>query len=120
MSKAVRYLFFATLFSVTFEKVHWDVAGSIALSDILAVLFLVAYALDRFGRGDRRLPRTAAVVLVFATSFLLVYLVGFFNLDSTQGESQFAKGMVKFVIHFLFLVAGVAYMARRSCRFYAK
>ena len=120
MSKAVRYLFFATLFSVTFEKVHWDVAGSIALADILAVAFLAVYALDRFGRGDRRLPRTAAVVLVFATSFLLVYLVGFFNLDSSQGESQFAKGMVKFVIHFLFLVAGVAYMARRSERFYFK
>ena len=120
LSRIVRFLFFATLFSVTFEKVHWEIAGTVELADILAVLFLVVYALERLGRRDRKLPRTGAVALCFATAFLLVYLVGYFNLDSSQGESQFAKGMVKFVIHFLFLVAGIAYMARRSERFYFK
>src|SRR5207248_296848 len=31
---------------------------------------------------------------------------------------QWLKGMVKFVLHFLFLAGGVAYLARRSRRFY--
>jgi O-antigen ligase len=120
LSRVVRLLFFATLFSVTFEKVHWEVAGTVELADILAVLFLVAYAFERVARCDRRLPRTGAAALGFATAFLLVYLVGYFNLDSSQGESQFGKGMVKFGIHFLFLIAGIAYLARRSERFYFK
>ena len=51
-------------------------------------------------------------------AFLLVYLVGFFNLDTAQGTSQFGKGMFKFGVHFLFLIAGVSYLARRSERFY--
>ena len=118
MTRALRFLFLATLFCVTFEKVHWNVAGSVALVDVLAVLFLLVYALDRLGRRDHWLPVTAAVVTAFATAFLLVYLVGFFNLDSAQGDSQFAKGMFKFVVHFLFLAAGVSYLARRSEEFY--
>ena len=118
MTRAIRFLFFASLFAVTFEKIHWNVAGAVSLADILAVLFLVAYAFDRIGRRDGRLPRTAGIVLVFAAAFLLVYLVGFFNLDTAQGTSQFGKGMFKFGVHFLFLLAGVSYLARRSERFY--
>src|SRR5207247_2566232 len=49
-------------------------------------------------------------------AFLLVYLIGFYNLDTTQALSQFGKGMVKFVIHFLFLGAAIAYLARRAER----
>jgi O-antigen ligase len=118
MPRSLRFLFLASLFTVTSEKVYWNVAGAVSLADILAVLFLVAYAIDRVGRRDGRLPRTAGIVLAFAVSFLLVYLVGFFNLGTPQGETQFAKGLFKFVVHFLFLLAGVAYVARRSERFY--
>jgi O-antigen ligase len=118
MSRLLRFLFFASLFTVTFEKVFWNVAGAVSLADVLAVLFLVLYALDRIGRRDGRLPRTAAIVLVFAAAFLLVYLVGFFNLDTSQGTAQFGKGMFKFAVHFLFLLAGVSYLSRRSERFY--
>src|SRR4029453_11748280 len=32
--------------------------------------------------------------------------------------AQWAKGMVKFLLHFLFLVCAVAYLARRGERFY--
>src|SRR5439155_10614685 len=44
--------------------------------------------------------------------FLLVYLIGFYNLDTRQALDQFGKGMVKFVLHFLFLVTAVAYVVR--------
>ena len=111
-------LLLATAFCVTFEKVHWQVAGTVSLADVLTILFLAAFGVERLVRRDGRLPRTAGAVLLFVAAFLLVYLGGFFNLDTEQALAQFAKGMVKFVLHFAFLVAAVAYLARRGERFY--
>jgi len=111
-------LFFATLFCVTFEKIHWQVAGTVSLADLLTILFLVAFAADRIARADGRIPRADLALLGFLAAFLLVYLMGFFNLETHQALDQFGKGMVKFVIHFLFLAAAVAYLARRSREFY--
>ena len=111
-------LFFATLFTVTFAKLQWEVAGTLSLSDVLTAVFLVAVAGTRLGTGDRRLAWGAAAGALFFAAFLLVYLIGFFNLQTDQALAQWAKGMVKFLLHFLFLVAGVAYLARRSARFY--
>ncbi|HET8605948.1 MAG TPA: O-antigen ligase family protein [Gaiellaceae bacterium] len=111
-------LFLATLFCVTFEKVHWNVAGAVGIADVLAICFLLAFALGRAGRGRGGVPRTATIVLVFAFAFLLVYLIGFYNLETSDALAQFAKGMVKFVIHFAFLAVGVTYLARRGLGFY--
>jgi hypothetical protein len=114
----VEALFLATAFCVTFEKVHWAVAGTVTLADVLTILFLGAFALSRVEHADVRVARTAALVLLFLAGFLLVYLLGFFNLDTAQSLAQFSKGLAKFLLHFLFLAAGVAYLARRSQRFY--
>jgi O-antigen ligase len=111
-------LFFATVFTVTFAKLQWEVAGTLSLSDVLTFIFLVALAGTRIGTGDRRLAWSAAAAALFFAAFLLVYLIGFFNLETEQALAQWAKGMVKFLLHFLFLVAGIAYLARRSARFY--
>jgi O-antigen ligase len=108
-------LFFATLFCVTFENVYWNVAGRVSLADILAVLFLAAYVL---ALRDRMVPKTVVTVVGFALALLLVYLIGFFNLDTTQAFNQFFKGLLKFGIHFGFLAAGVHYVARRALDFY--
>ena len=51
-------------------------------------------------------------------AFALVYLAGFYNLDTGQALAQWSKGMVKYVLHFGFLVTGVALLARRSLAFY--
>ena len=112
------WLFLATVFTITFAKLYWAVAGDVALADVLTILFLGAFALDRLGRGDRRLPRTALIVLVFFAGFLAVYLFGFYNLETTQALAQFAKGLVKFVLHFLFLAAGVTLLVRKPIRAY--
>jgi O-antigen ligase len=112
------FLFLATVFCVTFEKLHWEVAGTVSLADVLTILFLVSFAADRVATGDSNVGRTAAVVLVFGGAFLAVYLVGFFNLETTQALAQFGKGLVKFGLHFGFLAAGVAYLLRRSGAFY--
>jgi hypothetical protein len=111
-------LFFATLFSVSFLNVYWNVAGRVSVADVFAVGFLVAFVALRIEERDRLLTPTALAVLGFATALLLAYLAGFFNLETKQALSLFGKGIVKFVIHFAFLAAGVAYLARRSERYY--
>jgi len=111
-------LFLVTIFTVTFHKLQWDLAGSLTLSDILTSVFLVLFAWDRFERNDVRLTRTAAVALAFMCAFALLYLAGFYTLDTAEALAQWAKGMVKFVLHFGFLVTGVALLARRGIRFY--
>ena len=116
--RVTRFLFLASVFCVTFEKVHWDVAGTVSLADILAILFLVMWTLERLGRGDRRLPRTSAIVVCFGLAFLLAYLIGYFSIDTADASGQFGKGIFKWAIHILFLVAGISYLGRRSERFY--
>ncbi|HSF60723.1 MAG TPA: O-antigen ligase family protein [Gaiellaceae bacterium] len=111
-------LFLATIFTVTFHKLQWELAGSLTLSDVLTSVFLVLFAWDRFEHADARLTRTSAVAFAFLLAFALVYLLGFYNLDTGQALAQWAKGMVKFLLHFGFLVAGVALLARRGVRFY--
>ena len=105
-------------FTVTFAKVHWSVGGDLSLSDVLTVLFLLAFALGRIERLDGRFTRSAAITFAFFLAFLAVYLLGFFNLETATSLAQWAKGMVKFLLHFLFLFAAVALVARRGERFY--
>jgi O-antigen ligase len=111
-------LLFACVFTMSFEKLAWNVGGSIALSEVFAVLFVVAYVLRRIGRRDTSIPRTAAIVIAFFGAFLLVYLIGFFNLETTQALSQFGKGMGKFVEHFAFLACALDEIARRGERLF--
>jgi O-antigen ligase len=113
-SRVTGGLLLATLFSVTFEKLHWNVGGDLALADVLTIAFLVAFAVTFRAPA----PRSAAIVLAFFAAFLLVYLFGYFNIDTKQGLDQFGKGMVKFVLHFLFLAASVAYLVQRGRRFF--
>jgi O-antigen ligase len=113
-----RVFFFATVFSVTFEKIRWDVAGQVSLADVCAVGFIVSFAADRLARGDSRVPRTSVVATGFLVAFLVVYLAGYFNLETAVAATQYGKGMTKFAIHFVFLILGVAYMARASRTFY--
>jgi len=111
-------LFFATVATVTFEKIHWSFGSDLSLSDVLTLLFLLAFALGRIERLDGRFTRSAAVTFAFFLAFLAVYLLGFFNLETATSLSQWAKGMVKFSLHFLFVFAAVALVARRGERFY--
>jgi len=111
-------LFLATVFSVTFAKLQWEVAGTLSLSDVVTGLFLLAFLVYRVERFDGRLERAAVITLAFFVAFLLVYLIGWFNLETAQSLAQWAKGMVKFLLHFLFLVAGISLIARRGVQFY--
>ena len=113
-------LFLTAIFTVSFVKVHWDVAGTVYLADLTAAAFLVAWGFDRMARPDARAPRAVAVLAGFLVAFLLVYLVGFFNLDTRQALDQFGKGITKWLIHFAFLVVAVWYLWGRSRRYYSR
>ncbi|HEY2072180.1 MAG TPA: O-antigen ligase family protein [Gaiellaceae bacterium] len=107
-------VFFGTLFVATFEKVHWNIAGNVSISDILAILFLVAFAAQSRGPW----PRTAAWIVAFFVGFELVYLLGFYNIETKQAYDQWIKGMIKYAIHWVFLVCAVTYLVRRGQHFY--
>ena len=63
-------LLFASVFTITFAKVRWSAGGAdVNISDVLALLFVATFAVHRVGRGERRIPRTAAVLLVFFALF---------------------------------------------------
>ena len=112
------FLFLATLFCVTWEKVQWSVGVDVGISDVLTILFLVAFAFEWWERGERRFPKTTAIVLIVFATLLAIYLIGFFDIQTRESLDQWIKGMAKFIVHFLFLAAGVAYLTRRSTRFY--
>ncbi len=117
-SRVADALLLATAFCVTFEKIHWQVAGAVGLADVLTILFLGVYAAQRVTAGGPSVDRTTASVLGFFAAFLLVYLAGYFNLETHDAFAQFGKGLIKFVLHFAFLLAAVDYLTRRSPAFY--
>ena len=115
-SRLTSFLFLFALFCSTFENVAWGGAQSSTLyiADIPAALFVVAFAVEWFRSGERWIPGAAAVLIVFLAAFLLVDLIGFFNMETKQALDQFGKGIAKWLVHFLFVVAGVVYLANRS------
>ncbi len=115
MRRITSFLFLASVFCVTFEKVHWTFAGTVSLADILAILFLVAFVL---GTRRFRVPRTTAVLLGFFAAFVVVYLVGYFDLSDSDALGQWTKGLTKWLIHFLFLAAAVVWLSRRGQRYF--
>ena len=112
-------LLFVTAFVVTFTKVRFTTpAGDIYVSDLAATVFIVAVLASRLYARDWSLPRTAAIAAAFFGVFLIVFLVGFYNLETAADRDLYVKGLVKFVIHFAFVVVAVAYLIRRSQRLY--
>lgn len=54
-------LFLLTIFTITFAKVRWEVAGTVSFSDLSTLAFLGVYAASMIGRPRRPQPRTVAV-----------------------------------------------------------
>jgi O-antigen ligase/polysaccharide polymerase Wzy-like membrane protein len=117
-SRLVPFFFLATAFCCTFAKVQWSAGGNIFLADLTCGGFLLVYGLDSLGRRSRPAPRTALVLVGFMIAFLVVYLIGFFNLETGQALDQFVKGLAKWVLHFGFLIVGVIYLSRKPLDFY--
>jgi O-antigen ligase len=114
VTRVTGFFFLATLFCCTWEKIHWTIAGNVELSSILALLFLASFIVTY----RPRIAATSGVLLGFLGAFLVVYLMGFFNLDSPGSLSLFAKGMILFVIQFSFLITGVTWLWRQGQAYY--
>jgi O-antigen ligase len=119
-SRLVPFFFLATAFCCTFEKVQWRAGGNVFLADLAAGGFLLFFTLDTLGRRSRPVPRTAVILIGFLIAFLLVYLIGFFNLETTQALDQFVKGLAKWLLHFGFMIVGLIYLARKPLPFFWK
>ena len=115
MRRITSFLFLASVFCVTFEKIHWSFAGTVSLADMLAILFLVSFLVTT---QRWRVPRTTAVLVGFLACFLVVYLIGYFDLTDADALAQWGKGLTKWIIHFAFLAAAVAWLARRGQRYF--
>jgi len=114
MSRVASFFFFSTLFCCTWEKIHWTFAGNVELSDMLALCFLASFAIV----SRARIAETSATLLGFLTVFIVVYLIGFYNLDTPSGLGLLVKGMVIFMIQFSFLIAAVTWLWRRGQEYY--
>jgi hypothetical protein len=89
-------------------------------SDLLIAAFLLVFGLDRLRRRDSAIAREAAVLAGFMLVFLAVYLCGYFDLSSSLALSLWVKGILAWLAHALFLVTGVAHVARRGREFYLR
>jgi O-Antigen ligase len=118
VNRVTAFFFLATLACVSFEKIQWQLAGTIGLAGVLGTVFVVCFLLERLGQTSRGFPRTVAIVLLFGLAFLAVYLAGFYNIETEEAAAQFAKGLARFAITFAFAAAGIAYLARKPLRFY--
>jgi O-antigen ligase len=64
------------------------------------------------------MPAATVGVLGFFGVFLLVYLIGYFDLSDSDALQQWAKGLTLWIVHFAFLAAAIAWLARRGQRYY--
>jgi O-antigen ligase len=110
-------LLLATLVVTTWQKLHWAPgAGDVTLEDFLAAGFVGLYATDRVIRRDARMHRIALGLLLALAVLEVVYLSGYFALQNHEELSQYAKGMTKFALHFVFLVCGTQHVIDRGER----
>ena len=115
MRKLTSFFFLASVFTMTFEKLHWNVIGNVVLADALSIVFVLAFLVTT---KRARVPRTTAVVLAFFGAFLIVYLVGFFDLSNSDATKQWVKGLTIWIVHFAFLACAVAWLARRGQHYF--
>jgi hypothetical protein len=112
-------LLFAAVFTITFAKIRWNAGGAdVNISDVLAGVYVVSFLAWRAQYGMWRAPRAAAAVGAFFLAFAFVYLIGYFNIQSTADLSLFEKGLAKFVVHFLFLLCAILHLAYRDADLY--
>jgi O-antigen ligase len=115
LGRTTSFFFLASLFCVTFEKIHWDFVGTVSLADVLAILFLLSFAIST---TRVTVPKTTVVLIGFFCAFLIVYMIGYFDLTDTPSQLQWAKGLVKWLIHFSFLAAAVVWISRRGQHYF--
>src|SRR4029450_14161039 len=60
VKRVTAFFFLATLACVSFEKIQWQLAGTVGLAGVLGALFVVCFGLERLGQTARRFPQPGA------------------------------------------------------------
>ena len=113
MRRAADTLLLATTLTVTFEKLHAPDVRALTLTHVLGALFVATAVADRVRRRAGTIVRPAAAAAAFLAAFLLVWLGGFYNLDSRDALLQWEKGLAVHTLHLVFLTVAVAHVATR-------
>jgi hypothetical protein len=117
LSRAVDLFFFAAVFTATFTQLERAEVG-LKLFDVVALVFVAGLVAERLSTRDFE-PRSAEkTLLLVAGALFVVYVAGGVGLETHWSRVQYAKGFGRFLIHFGFLIAAVAYLSRRPPRFY--
>ena len=116
MTRWLDRLLLVAIAVATWHKIHWSIGGDVTLDDLATTAFLGLFTLDRVQRRSFSLPRVAVVLLGFLCALEAVHLAGFFALQSDVAVGQYAKGMIKFALHFALLICGVTHLVRRGER----
>jgi hypothetical protein len=112
-------LLMATLFVQTTAKIQWQAGGlDLTITNITCLAFIGAFLLARLRTRDSAMPRVCITLSGFMLVFLAVYLAGYFDLQTREGLSFWAKGVTTWVIHFGFLVVATAYILRRGAELF--
>ena len=83
-----------SVFTITLVRLRWPVGGNdVYLSDLTVAAFLGLFLVHRLAARERNVPRTVVVLLAFLALLSLVYLVGYFNLETSADRSLFTKGL---------------------------
>ena len=108
-------LLVATLAVLTWEKIRWNTPGvTLTLTNILATAFVACFVVDRVRRRDTAVTPAAMTLLGFMATFGAVYMAGYFDLQNHDALTFWLKGIGSWLVHFSFLICGVAYVARRG------
>lgn len=107
-------LFVGTMATLTWESVFWHVAASLTLSNLLTLAFVAGFVIDRIARRDARLHPAVYTLAGFAMAFAAVYLAGYFDLANHDALVYWVKGILVWIVHFAFLICGVAHLVRRG------
>lgn len=109
----------ATLATVGLTKFYWEPFGKLQLSDLLAAIFVTAWAADRIALGssarrmDPRVMNAAAVLALWAG----VMVLGYAGLGTELARGQFTKGFIAFGLHSAFLLGFAQHLCERGGRF---
>jgi O-antigen ligase len=113
--RTIDRLLLATVAVLSIAKIQWQAAGlDLTLSNLTAGVFVAAFVIARIQRRDGRFPPSAITLSGFMLAFLAVYVAGYFNIDTKEGVSFWAKGVTTWMVHFAFLVAATAHVIRRG------
>ncbi len=113
--RALDRLLLITLFVQTMEKIQWQAGGlQLLITNITCAVFIGAFLLARIERRDDSMPRVCVTLTGFLLAFFAVYLAGYFDLQTKQDLAFWAKGVLTWLVHFVFLVVAAAHVLRRG------